>query len=132
MNDKLIKSSKNGKLVTKTCMCMDTDATARVLCDDGISYEYLRQLGSSKTWVAGGQRIFCTEADMTQFVEYFNATGDVSQYRPATQAQIKYLITLGVTIEAGMTVDRASQLISFAKSDDGVGCVSGSLRDGSI
>jgi len=50
--------------------------------------------------------------------------------RPATQKQIGYLIDLGVAIEAGMTVARASALIDAAKQGD-LGSFSGFYRDGS-
>lgn len=50
--------------------------------------------------------------------------------RMATPAQISYLHGLGVQIEQGMTMDRASQLIDAAKNGC-LGSVNGFYTDGS-
>lgn len=130
MNDKLIKSSNSNETITRKCCCYDSDMEINVVCDKGMSHEYMRQLGA-KSWVAGGKRVFKNESDMLAFAGYFNqVSGSLSGKRPATDAQIRYLVTLGVKIEEGMSVERASELIDFAKRD-GVGCVSGMTEDGS-
>lgn len=49
---------------------------------------------------------------------------------PATNRQIEYLVTLGVSPEPSMTKGRASQLIDAAKRGD-LGSVGGFYRDGS-
>lgn len=50
--------------------------------------------------------------------------------RMATERQISYLRSLGVRIETGLTLDRASELIDAAKRRE-MGSVSGFYRDGS-
>jgi len=50
--------------------------------------------------------------------------------RPATQRQQEYLVSLGVKLEPGMTVARASQLIDAAKNDY-LGSIGGAYYDGS-
>jgi len=50
--------------------------------------------------------------------------------RPATQRQQEYLVSLGVKLESGMTVARASQLIDAAKGNY-LGSIGGAYYDGS-
>jgi len=50
---------------------------------------------------------------------------------PATQRQIACLVALGVELEPHMTKGRASDLISAARSGEGVGSIGGFFTDGS-
>jgi hypothetical protein len=49
---------------------------------------------------------------------------------PATEAQIRYMVTLGIEVEDGLTKGRASELIDAAKSAD-LGMANGFYQDGS-
>lgn len=57
-------------------------------------------------------------------------TAQPTGIRMATERQISYLRSLGVRIESGLTLDRASALIDAAKRSE-IGSVSGFYRDGS-
>lgn len=49
----------------------------------------------------------------------------------ATEAQLRYLVSLGIELEDGMTKGRASDLIEAHKRGEGVGMVGGFYHDGS-
>ena len=130
MNDKSIKNSKNGKIISKSICNNQNDVEINVTYDAGMAYEYRRQLGGNRVWVNGSLVVFATENDMLDFANYFSVDGGLNKTRPATEKQIAYLVALGVALEDGMTVERASQLIDAAKKHI-IGSVYGTYTDGS-
>lgn len=135
MNDSRIKLARTGKIVTKKIINWENDIELMVTYDTGAACEISKQMGNNKdgeerSWYAGGCWVFRAEADMIAFAEYFAPDGSMSKARPATDAQISYLVKLGVKIEDGMTVARASELIDAAKRGE-LGSFYGFYTDGS-
>lgn len=130
MNDKSIKMMKDGKTITREICNYENDVRLTVTYDKGMGGEYRRQLGGNNVWITGGEMVFKTEKMMLDFASYFSNDGGLSKSRPATSAQIQYLINLNVKIEDGLTVERASQLIDAAKNNE-LGSVYGWNTDGS-
>ena len=130
MNDKMIRSEANNKIFTRNICNYENEIELSVTYDQGMASEYRRQMGTKHVWMVSGQMVFATEAGMIAFAEYFDNSSKPNRSRPATDAQIAYLNKLGVKLENGLTVERASQLIDAAKNGY-LGSVSGWYTDGS-
>jgi hypothetical protein len=128
MNENNIRNNQSKQIVTKNICNYETETEVTVTYDTGMMKEYANQLGRKNAWLAGGHWCFNTENLMNDVARYF---GTLNGCEPATERQIQYLISLGVKLEAGLTKERASQLITFAKNGEGVGCVGGEMQDGS-
>ena len=94
---------------------MDTDeiiAIESAIAESKIA----RWVYDNKGWAVTGMYVFDTTRQRAAVIAKLEAPTTGTQ-RPATHKQITYLKRLGVELEVGMSVERASQLIDGAKNE---------------